>query len=129
MLESVPELCRLPSVTEPVRVTLQVLRVLDALLQESPAGRYGYELTAVTGVASGTLYPILARLESAGWLASEWEASPEHGKPPRRYYRLTGEGASAARLQLANAPGVHRQQTAPSAKGRRIARPAMGYGS
>ncbi|MCA1708308.1 MAG: PadR family transcriptional regulator [Actinobacteria bacterium] len=68
---------------------------------------YGFELSKITGLKSGTLYPILARLESAGWLCSGWESSDTPGRPRRRYYRLTGVGAAAADRHLANAPGRH----------------------
>jgi PadR family transcriptional regulator PadR len=59
---------------------------------------YGYEivsrLTAETngalGVTDGTLYPVLYRLERAGFVAVRWD-TPERGVP-RKYYRLTGAG-------------------------------------
>ena len=38
----------------------------------------------------GQLYPILHRMEDAGWLAADWE--PQEGKPPRKVYELTEEG-------------------------------------
>ena len=47
--------------------------------------------------AHGTLYKALARLEDFGLLTSRWEAAataPE-GRPRRRLYELTGEGARA----------------------------------
>lgn len=40
---------------------------------------------------SGVLYPILHRMEEAGWIASEW-ADPEGSYPRRRVYRVTDEG-------------------------------------
>lgn len=45
-----------------------------------------------TGLASGTLYPILARLVDRGWLDKDWEMSEEMSKPPRRIYKLTSLG-------------------------------------
>ena len=59
---------------------------------------YGYEIvTKVTtrsngalGVTDGTLYPVLYRLERAGFVAVRWE-TPERGVP-RKYYRLTDSG-------------------------------------
>ena len=64
--------------------------------------RYGLELSRATGLKSGTLYPILARLEDAGWVVSEWEQiDPSvEGRSARRYYRLTGEGRKNARAAL-----------------------------
>ena len=64
----------------------------------SPGEAYGYEivskLTEQTNgsleVTDGTLYPVLYRLERAGYVAVRWE-TPERGVP-RKYYRLTDEG-------------------------------------
>ncbi|HEY2287288.1 MAG TPA: helix-turn-helix transcriptional regulator [Streptosporangiaceae bacterium] len=88
------------------RMTLQTQLVLRAMLAEPAATRYGLELCDLTGLPSGTVYPIVARLEQCGWLASSWEDPAQHvaaGRPRRRYYRLTGDGAEAARGALARA--------------------------
>jgi PadR family transcriptional regulator PadR len=68
-----------------------------------PGEAYGYEIvTKLTtqsngalGVTDGTLYPVLYRLERAGFVAVRWE-TPERGVP-RKYYRLTGEGSEELR--------------------------------
>ena len=67
-------------------------RVLAALARAGTAGRHGYDLCAETGVKSGTLYPLLIRLEGQGYLVADWEASVVPGRPPRHIYRLTGAG-------------------------------------
>jgi len=56
----------------------------------------------LTGQPSGTLYPILAKLEHAGWLAGGKEdIDPQtEGRPPRRFYRISATAALAARRQL-----------------------------
>jgi DNA-binding PadR family transcriptional regulator len=82
------------------------------LLIEKPLeGRSGADISRVLGIASGTLYPLLARLEVAGWLKSEWERvdPAEAGRPRRRFYKLTGHGqtsASRALAELQTSPGV-----------------------
>ncbi|MFB6396191.1 PadR family transcriptional regulator [Polymorphospora lycopeni] len=86
-----------------MQITLTVLKVLTALLEDPLAERYGLDLMKETGLPSGTLYPILARLESAGWLKAEKEMPPPIGRPRRRYYRLTAEGTIQARLARAEA--------------------------
>jgi PadR family transcriptional regulator, regulatory protein PadR len=85
------------------RITASVLKVLAGMLAEPDAQRYGLELMQSSGLPSGTLYPILARLERAGWVASHWEQIDPvaEGRPSRRYYRLTPEGAVAARREVA----------------------------
>jgi PadR family transcriptional regulator PadR len=85
-----------------MRMTLQTLRVLDALLDHG--ARYGYELMKLADLRSGTLYPILRRLEAAGWVTSGWVPPDEPGTPPRRYYRLTELGRAEAERHLAAAP-------------------------
>lgn len=65
---------------------------------------YGFDLMQRTGFPSGTVYPILARLERAGWIAGQIEDrdnAARQSRPPRRLYRLTAEGAVAARMALA----------------------------
>jgi PadR family transcriptional regulator PadR len=76
-------------------------KVLAYLLdQHGTGGVFGLEIINAEGIRSGTLYPILARLEEAGWVTSNWEdanvAAKQH-RPPRRYYRLTGTGETNAR--------------------------------
>ncbi len=74
---------------------------LLAYMTSRPSEKFhGYELIKNAKVQSGTLYPQLARWEAQGWITHAWQERP-NGKPPRRYYRLTGDGAVAARLELA----------------------------
>jgi len=88
-----------------LQMTMPTLRVLRALLADVAGGHYGLELCKVTGLASGTVYPILNRLEKAGWLDSSWEdADPaKEGRPRRRLYKLSRSGAEEARYALAAA--------------------------
>lgn len=78
-------------------------RVLRALLEDPAAPRYGYDLMKAAKLQSGTLYPMLSRLQEEGLVTSEWETPSEEGQRPRRYYKLTGEGVRTARLELAQA--------------------------
>ena len=59
--------------------------------------RYGFEMMRVTGLASGTVYPLLRRLEHGGLVTSSWEdVDPsEEGRPQRRVYIATKEGKKA----------------------------------
>jgi PadR family transcriptional regulator PadR len=81
-----------------LRITVPVLRVLQAFLATGGGETlYGLQLMDQTGLKSGTLYPVLARLEEARWVTSSWEdADPrDAGRPRRRYYELTGLGQRA----------------------------------
>lgn len=73
----------------------QTAAVLTALT--GSGWRHGYELSRETGLTSGTLYPLLARLHDGGLLEAEWRPSPEPGRPPRHAYRLTAAGVEFAR--------------------------------
>lgn len=82
----------------PLRMTLQTEAVLRVLLDEPGSLHYGLEISKAAGLPSGSLYPILARLERAGWVTSSWEeiSQSEAGRPRRRYYSLTPDGAAWA---------------------------------
>ncbi|SRR6266496_3155283 len=88
--------------TDEIRVTGNVAEVLRAFLDDATEPRYGFELMRRTGLPSGTLYPILARLEGAGWLVSDWEEidAVKLQRPARRFYRITAEGERIARQTL-----------------------------
>jgi PadR family transcriptional regulator PadR len=81
-----------------VRMSLQTLRVLDAFLENPADELSGADVQKRSGLASGTLYPILLRLESAGWFVSRWENIDPSiaGRPRRRLYRLTASGLARA---------------------------------
>jgi len=82
-------------------------QALFAVLMQSPeAWRHGYDLSRETGLKSGTLYPILVRLESAGLLEEQWEAPPVQGRPARHMYRLTarGQAEAATKRRSSDAP-------------------------
>ena len=77
------------------RITTQSIQVLGELMSRPVAELSGAEIAKRTKVASGTLYPILLRLEDAGWLQSRWETEDPAvlGRPRRRFYRITAYGA------------------------------------
>jgi DNA-binding PadR family transcriptional regulator len=84
-------------------MTVPLERVLRAFLDDPAAPRYGYDLMKAASLQSGTLYPLLARLEHQKLVASAWETPQQEGQRPRKYYSLTGEGIRIARLELARA--------------------------
>jgi PadR family transcriptional regulator, regulatory protein PadR len=88
-----------------VKLTGPLERVLRVMTADPSAQHYGYDLMKAAKLPSGTLYPMLARLQQDGLVDSEWEAQREDagGRPPRKYYRLTAEGLRVARLELAQA--------------------------
>jgi DNA-binding PadR family transcriptional regulator len=97
--------------TDEIRITGPTLKVVKLLLEKPLEGRSGADISRAVGVGSGTLYPLLARLENAGWLQSDWEAvdPAEIGRPRRRFYKLTGLGQTSASRALAEfqvAPGA-----------------------
>ena len=85
-------------VSEP-RMTSQTLRVLSAIMGAGGRELSGVEISREARLASGTLYPMLMRLEQYGWLESRWETEDPQalGRPRRRYYRITGIGETRAR--------------------------------
>ena len=76
--------------------------VLAFLSEAGREWRHGYDLVRATGVKSGTVYPLLIRLEAEGYLEARWQPPAAPGRPPRHAYRLTAEGARFARNVLAD---------------------------
>lgn len=74
----------------------QTRAVLAALHNHPARWRYGYDLSRETGLASGSLYPILGRLADRELLETKWEDDPPEGRPRRHLYRLTAQGARLA---------------------------------
>ena len=75
----------------------QTRQVLTVLLVQPVDWRHGYELSKLTGLSSGTLYPLLIRLEQRGMLESKWVDPERPGRPPRHAYRLSANGLTFAR--------------------------------
>jgi PadR family transcriptional regulator PadR len=95
-----------PRMTEPTQ------RVLRELLADPAAEMYGLEICKAVDLAPGSVHPILYRFQQIGWLESRFEAidPSEEGRPRRRYYRLTPDGAELARDALARARKPQRQE-------------------
>src|SRR3974390_3133345 len=83
-----------------LRLSGQTLVLLPTFLDHPSHWHHGYALSQETGLASGTLYPILMRLEKSGWLETKWEEGPVPGRPPRHFYRLSANGREWAREEL-----------------------------
>ncbi|WP_459863375.1 PadR family transcriptional regulator [Endothiovibrio diazotrophicus] len=86
-------------------MTLQTLKLLRVLMVNPNEYVAGPDLRKESKLSSGTLYPILIRLEKAGWLESRWEdVDPsEAGRPRKRFYRVTRTGLQYARSALDDA--------------------------
>ena len=91
------------------RMTRQTFTLLLILSRQSEAS--GADLARESGFKSGTLYPILLRLEAAGWLASRWEEGEPAslGRPRRRYYRITAIGQHHMASERATMEGLFGQ--------------------
>jgi PadR family transcriptional regulator PadR len=98
---------------EDLELTPRMADVVKVFLAEPAEPRYGFELMRATGQPSGTLYPILAKFEKAGWLTvgAEDIDPKKEGRPARRFYRISGAGVSAAHLQLAELHERYRPPT------------------
>lgn len=92
----------------------QTIELLAALLSRRSEWRHGYDLSEQTGLASGTLYPMLMRLSERGMLESKWEPSPHQGRPPRKLYRLNTAGATYARAHASPRAATLRVQSVRS---------------
>ncbi|MFI1874464.1 helix-turn-helix transcriptional regulator [Streptomyces venezuelae] len=104
---------------QPFRITSAMLDVMEAFLTSGEL--HGFAVARAAGRPTGSVYPILARLEQAGWLESRWEDEhPEEGRPRRRFYSLTSDGAAASRATV-----LERRGELPSARSGGRLRPAL----
>jgi PadR family transcriptional regulator PadR len=84
-----------------MEVTANVLIIGHALLGVDDRRRYGYELMAITWLPSSSMYPVLRRMEEAGWVTSYFEPwTGPLGRPRRRYYEMTDEGDATLRARI-----------------------------
>jgi DNA-binding PadR family transcriptional regulator len=77
-----------------MNMTYPTALVLQALAR---GFHYGFDIMDATGLPSGTVYPILRRLDREGLLESAWEKQADaqrEQRPPRRYYDITPSGAA-----------------------------------
>jgi PadR family transcriptional regulator PadR len=100
-----------------MRTSKQTLALLSALAAKPTQWHYGYALSRETELMSGTLYPILMRLEQRGWLETQWEnpqdlAEGRAGRPPRHMYRLTAGGRAWATEALSAARATSKSKSA-----------------
>jgi PadR family transcriptional regulator, regulatory protein PadR len=93
--------------------------VLEALMGPDEE-LYGLKIAQNAGRKAGSIYPILARLENAGWVKSSWEREERDERGPRRrFYQLSPDGLTAARALLIERRGAVRQRTGKGAPARR----------
>lgn len=101
------------------RVTRATLDVLEALMGPDEE-LYGLRIAQNAGRKVGSVYPILARLEEAGWVESSWEREERGDRGPRRrFYRFSPEGLETARTLLTERRGAVRQRTAEGTPARK----------
>ncbi|MGD8168962.1 PadR family transcriptional regulator [Herbiconiux sp. P16] len=100
------------------RVTAPTLDILEALLGETEP-LWGLILVKRTGRPSGTVYPILERLERQGWIIGSWETDLDRTGPRRRLYEFTPDGRAAA--QELHATAAERRATAAARPSRSAA--------
>ena len=86
------------------RLTEATLCVLRAFVSAPDRKLSGAQIGRETGMGPGSRYPILKRLEEAGWLEGQWEdIDPcQAGRPRSRLYGLTQLGREEARAALQN---------------------------
>ena len=94
-------------------LTISILEpALLILLKEQP--RHGYtllgdiETLGMTTIHPSVVYRTLREMEGLEWIQSDWDTAQTQG-PPRRIYRLTGQGEEALqnwRYELGKTQGL-----------------------
>jgi PadR family transcriptional regulator, regulatory protein PadR len=87
-----------------VNLTYATTLVLHAL---ATGVRHGFDILDATDLPSGTVYPILRRLERETLVSAHWEEAAiahEEQRPPRRYYELTAAGKAILETAVVRYP-------------------------
>jgi PadR family transcriptional regulator PadR len=101
-----------------MNLTYPTALVLEALFQ---GHHHGFQIMDVTGLSSGTVYPLLRRLDREGLVSSRWErptVARREQRPPRRYYQLTAAGKAFRQRSLERFQALEKLVAGPS---RRVA--------
>ena len=101
-----------------LRLTKPTLAVLTVLMNAGPDDRiWGFRLCEEADLGSGTVYPLLERLEHSGVVRSFWEDPPPTDRPRRRYYELTGAGRQEVATAIATRNAARRRWLPNTAQG------------
>lgn len=96
----------------PFRITPALLDVLEVLADGGEI--HGFAIARTAKRPTGSVYPILARLEEAAWVHSRREAQhPQPSRPARRFYQLTEPGLEGAARVLRERRGQARSVRSP----------------
>ncbi|MER6471517.1 hypothetical protein [Streptomyces collinus] len=84
---------------------LVVMLLIERHLADPESESWGFDVAKATGLQAATAYPILRRLERAGWLLSRDEETNEResgrATPPRTYFRINPPQLGEIRQELA----------------------------
>jgi DNA-binding MarR family transcriptional regulator len=93
-----------------LRLTQATLAVVGVLMDAGPDDHvWGLRLCEEADLGSGTVYPLLERLEKAGIVTSFWEDPPPANRPPRRFYELTSAGRQEVAAAIAARSAARRR--------------------
>ena len=98
------------------RISDETAAVLQLFLSAPAQPRYGREIVALAGLKSGSLYPMLRRLEEREVLQSKWEdleKAVDAGRRPRRLYWLRGDRTEEALEMLSDWQKAQRKSRRP----------------
>ena len=79
-------------INEPTRITKPTLKIVSFLLTLKGKPTWGIQICNATGLGSGSVYAVLDRFESYGWMESNWEEDNQRKGARRRLYTLTHTG-------------------------------------
>lgn len=108
-----------------MKITHPTALVLEALAR---GYHHGFDIMDATNLPSGTVYPILRRLDREALTTSRWEGeriAQREQRPPRRYYELTAEGDKVL-SQIADRYQAFGAITRRQARSLRLARQGRG---
>jgi PadR family transcriptional regulator PadR len=87
-----------------MHLSFQRIKIMQAFYEGGTAELSGADIMRLTGLGSGSAYPILVVFEEHGILQSRWEGEAPQtlGRPRRRLYKLTDLGADVYKRAMAD---------------------------
>ena len=97
-----------------LRMTTTTWKVLDVLVGASPEDpMFGLRICDRAELGSGTVYPVLDRLERVGWVSRRWESEQPIGRPKRCYYTVTDTGRTGYEQAVAERAARRSRRVGP----------------
>jgi DNA-binding PadR family transcriptional regulator len=90
----------------PIRVTQPTIKIARFLADLKASSTWGLQICTETQLGSGSVYSVLDRFESYGWVESFWEEDNNRRGARRRLYKVTSVGKKSLQQLVAEKESI-----------------------